>query len=114
MVGLEVRSGALAGYHQHVQVSSTVALDHVVLGIIDRDAVHYEVVGVDLGLGKVDGDGPYSVLLLHGDGALDPVAGKGHYRGVLGCEAECHLAVGDFRRDDLLASAEIEVGELLG
>ena len=114
MVGLEIRGRTLAGDHQHVQVTGTVTLHHVVLRVIYGDTVHYEIVSVYLRRREIDGDGPYSVLLLHGDSSLQPVAGELDDGGVVGGEAEGHLTVSYLGRDDLLAASEIEIAEFLG
>ena len=54
LVGLTVVLGALAGDDEHREVTGAVTLDIDVLGIVDRDTVHDEVVGVDFRLRERD------------------------------------------------------------
>ena len=119
VLGLIIVLGALAGDEQHVQVAGAVALDLVVQRVVDGDAVHDEVVGVDFRFRGVDGDFPDTAFTLgHVDGArpwvLHPVAGELDAGGIVGAEAEGDLAVFHLGRDDAgTAAAHGEVGEFL-
>ena len=112
--------GTLAGDDEHREVAGAVALDIHVLRVIDRDAVHDEVIGVDFRLGEGNLHFPDIVLAaLHVDGAAPGVGHPGSAQlddgGVVGLQAEGHAVVLDFRGDDgLLASAEVEVRQFLG
>ncbi len=112
--------GTLAGDDEHREVAGAVALDIHVLRVIDSDAVHDEVIGVDFRLGEGNLHFPDIVLAaLHVDGAAPGVGHPGSAQlddgGVVGLQAEGHAVVLDFRGDDgLLTSAEVEVRQFLG
>ena len=112
MLGLVISRGALAGYEDHIEVAGAVTLDTEIDRVVDGHSVHDEVVGVDLGLERGNGDFPDASLpFLHRDGGggiVHPVAGQGDDRGVVGGQAEGHGAVGkNLRRDDLLPAGEV-------
>ena len=119
LVGLHIILSTLTGDEEHVEETGAVTLDEDVLRIVDGNAIHNEIVGVDLRGRERELDGPDVV------GATDHIDGAavrvGHPRaaelddgGIIGAEAEGHAVALDFRGDDgRAATAEIEVSEFL-
>ena len=54
LVRLEIVLGKLAGNHQHIEITGTVPLDHIVLRVVHGNAVNHKVVCVDIRSGKVN------------------------------------------------------------
>ena len=63
--GLEVVFRELAGNEEDAHIAVAVPLGEDVVGVVDRQPVDDEVVGVDLGSGPLDADGPHAEAVPH-------------------------------------------------
>ena len=114
LVGFHIVLAALSGDYDHAEETGAVPLHEDVLGVVDGDSVHDEVVGVDLRTGAGDLDFPDVVGAAdHVDGTAGPGGAEPDIGRVVGAEAEGHAVVLDLRGNDAAASS-LEVRQFLG
>ena len=118
LVGFDIVLGTLARNDEHVEETGTVALDLDVLRVIDGDAVHDKIIGVNLRGRERNLDFPDIVgATAHVDGAAvrdgHPVSAELEDGGVVGLEPAGHAVALDLRRDDGSLATEGEIVEFL-
>ena len=114
MLCLEVILSLFTTDHKHVEETGSVALHKVVLRIVHRNTIDYEIVSVDVGLRGSDTAFPHTISTFsHSHTTTAPIALQRYLLRLGSIDAEGDGITLDFRRHHLLAASTIEVVELL-